>query len=58
MGLIFLLFGAKYFQRTHDAGFTPADKSLVIFLVVFGIYLCVRSFDYAFSHRKSDSTPP
>ena len=59
MGLIFLLFGAKYSQRTRYAGFTPADESLVLFLVLFGIYLCVRAFDSVFSHRpKSDSTPP
>ncbi len=58
-GLIFLLFGAAYFERTHDAGFTPADKSLVIFLVLFGVYACVRAFDSVFGHRpKSDSTPP
>ena len=59
MGLIFLWFGAVYFLRTHNADFTPADKSLVGFLVLFGIYLCVRAFDSVFSHRpKSDSTPP
>jgi hypothetical protein len=59
-GLIFLLFGAKYFQRTHDAGFTPADKSLVAFLAIFGLYLCVRAFDSLFGSRstKSDSTQP
>ena len=58
-GLICLLFGAKYFLRTHDAGFTPADESFVIFMVLLGVYLCVRAFDFLFSRRpKSDSTPP
>ena len=52
MGLIFLLFGAKYFQRTHSAGFTPADKSVVLFLALFGIYLCVRAFDSVFSQPE------
>jgi len=60
IGLLFLLFGAKYYERTHDAGYTPADKSLVWFLCVFGLYLCIRAFAGFFTGRdiKADATRP
>lgn len=56
-GLLFILFGVIYFDRTHGSGYTPADKSLVLFLVVFGSYACIRAFDSFFRKDtpKSDS---
>lgn len=56
-GLLFILFGVIYFGRTHGSGYTPADESLVLFLVVFGLYACLRAFDSFFRKDtpKSDS---
>ena len=56
-GLLFILFGVIYFERTHGSGYTPADESLVLFFLIFGLYVCIRAFDSFFRKDtpKSDS---
>ena len=54
-GLLLLVFAAIYFDRTHGPGFTPGDQSMVLFLSVFGVYLCVRALSGLFRKHIDDS---
>jgi hypothetical protein len=57
LGLTLLIFALIYFERTHGAGFTPADKSLVEFLAIFGAYVCVLAFVRSSGKRTDGSSP-
>jgi len=57
LGLTLLIFALIYFERTHGAGFSPADKSLVGFLTIFGTYVCVLAFDGSSGKHPDGSSP-
>jgi hypothetical protein len=57
LGLTLLIFAVIYFERTHGAGFTPADKSLVVFLAIFGAYGCFLAIGGS-SREHTDGSGP